>query len=323
MKRKLEETDIEALPEPPAKKKKTNPEGTENTEPNKKAMESKAKTNAQDEPSIPQTPKEAESKQIDENILKLVNNHVFHDDDREKLSIEMISFLSDARLQIYESKYKNIASADCVLSVTVKDDDDELFERIVLVNKNDKDEYTLTDKLCDCMIGALCEVDQFSPSGFIEYCFGGNEQFYLAPVCVNCLDYYKSQKFEIWKKMLMKPDCEATFRRLLQIGLITKVFDFNLFPIPESELADYQIVNEKTGKTMNIPRPCKSLRVWNVEKKEYEKIDATLKGAPKDEDKEKYWQDLVGKLKKEHGPEYIDKMMSAQDTKSKTSANSE
>merc|ERR1712154_753319 len=101
--------------------------------------------------------------------------------------------------------------------------------------------------------------------------------------------------------MGIKPDCEATFRRLLQIGIITNVFDFELFPMPENELADWQIINEKTGKTMNIPRPCKAMRVWNVESKAYEKIDTTLKGAPEDEEKDSYWKDLVNQLKDEHG----------------------
>merc|ERR1712228_489643 len=227
-------------------------------------MEIKTTMDEKKEISQPSKPKQAESKKIDEKILNLVKNHAFYDDDKEKLSIESIDLLSNDRFQIYSSKYKDIASADCVLSVLLKDDSDEDFERIVFVKKDDKNAYVVTYKLCDCEIGALCEIDQFSPSGFIEYCFEGNDQFYLAPVCVHCLDFYKSRKFEIWKKMLVKPDCEATFRRLLQIGLITKVFDFNLFPIPE------------------------------------------------DEEKETYWNDLVKQLKDEHGPEYIDKMVSAQ-----------
>ena len=50
------------------------------------------------------------------------------------------------------------------------------------------------------------------------------------------------------------PDCEAAFKRMLQVGLITTLYDHAIFPTAEADRAAYEVRNEK-GKVVPIPHP--------------------------------------------------------------------
>merc|ERR1712157_114756 len=100
-----------------------------------------------------------------------------------------------------------------------------------------------------------------------------------------------------WKNMIENPTCEAAFKRLLGIGLITDMFDHVAFPSPDDEKNDW-IVQDEHGKDVVIPRPVKALRVWDPKKRNYNKVEAHLDGAPKADEAEAYWNEMLKKFKK-------------------------
>mmetsp|Transcript_53225 Transcript_53225/g.65257 ORF Transcript_53225/g.65257 Transcript_53225/m.65257 type:complete len:121 (+) Transcript_53225:1-363(+) len=116
-------------------------------------------------------------------------------------------------------------------------------------------------------------------------------------------------KFEAWKQMLQKPTCEAQFRRMLQLGCVSELFDPQLFPTPKALQAQYQVTDDRTGKLIQLPHPVKELRVWSPSKLSYEHIDTKLTGAPTQAEKSAWWTSFVDQLRKEHGDEYITGLM--------------
>merc|ERR1719336_3157269 len=112
-------------------------------------------------------------------------------------------------------------------------------------------------------------MEDMSPSALVEYTFGGDDKkWMLAPMSLVSLEGYRKMKFANWKNMIEHPVCEAAFKRLLNIGLITNMFDNVAFPSPEEEEKDW-IVQDEHGKDHQIPRPVKALRVWNVKERCY------------------------------------------------------
>lgn len=65
---------------------------------------------------------------------------------------------------------------------------------------------------------------------------------------------WRSRKFALWLKQMHNPDCEAAFKRMLQVGLITTLYDHAIFPTAEADRAAYEVRNEK-GKVVPIPHP--------------------------------------------------------------------
>eukprot|EP01084_Bolivina_argentea_P121498 215306_1 len=253
-------------------------------------------------------------KEVPKEILAVIKNHQFmHEDDESKLTVENVIYLQDERLKIYATKFKDISEANCVLSVICKHSDNTLFERIIMLNNKNE----IFDKRCECVIAAACLTDYFSPSGFIEYTFNENGAWYLTQICKDDLAYFRSSKFEIWKKMIDEPDCEASFKRLLNMGLINRVFGDKIFPSPPHEQKDWEVKNEKNGKMVQIPRACYALRCWNTIECKYNDVDVFLDGAPKDNDVDKYWQTIIDQQKTKHGAEYIQSLLGANDDKKK------
>jgi len=109
--------------------------------------------------------------------------------------------------------------------------------------------------------------------------------------------------------MIEKPDCKASFRRLLRIGVINRMFDHVAFPSPDHEKADWEVKDEK-GKTVIIPRTIQGLRIWNVAKRAYDPVSPLLPGAPNDNDKEEYWKEMMVKFREQYGDEEIDELLS-------------
>merc|ERR1712194_952589 len=87
------------------------------------------------------------------------------------------------------------------------------------------------------LVMGSCQItfEDLTPSDCIEYSFADEPgQWNLAQVSLEALETYRGMKFDAWKNMLDKPTCEAQFRRMLNIGVVTQLFDPQLFPTPES-----------------------------------------------------------------------------------------
>lgn len=158
------------------------------------------------------------------------------------------------------------------------------------------------------LVMGSCQItfEDLTPSDCIEYSFAeAPGQWNLAQVSQEALETYRGMKFDAWKNMLDKPTCEAQFRRMLSIGVVTELFDPQMFPTPDSLKSQYQVTDERTGKLIQLPHPVGQLRVWNAEKQQYDAIDTHLTGAPVEAEKATWWTDFIDKLRKEHGDEYI------------------
>lgn len=147
------------------------------------------------------------------------------------------------------------------------------------------------------------------PASFVEYCFGEEpERFYLAQVSMEALETWRGMKFKFWMDMLEKPSCEAQFRRMLQIGVITQLYDAKLFPTPDAHKPLYHVV-DPSGKTIELPHPVAQLRRWDASEQRYVAVDPHLDGAPSEAEKEAWWASCLQKLRETHGAEYIASLM--------------
>merc|ERR1711862_800008 len=99
---------------------------------------------------------------------------------------------------------------------------------------------------------------------------------------MGALETYRSVKFKQWLDMLHNPTCEAQFRRMMQIGPVTRLFDKQLFPTPDAFVDQYRIRDEHSGKMIDVPHMVEQIRVWNSEKQEYTELPCHLEGAPSD-----------------------------------------
>merc|ERR1719158_184357 len=97
--------------------------------------------------------------------------------------------------------------------------------------------------------------------------------------------------------MLLKPTCEAQFRRMLQIGMISRLYDPQVFPTPESSKAKYQVTDERTGKLIELPHPVSGLRLWDARAQKYRSVETKLNNAPEEKDKAAWWQNFMTELK--------------------------
>lgn len=182
-----------------------------------------------------------------------------------------------------------------------KNENDLTFEKIVHF---DEHKGNAQDLKLECQVSLV----EYSPSQLVEYTFNETGPWYLSPMSLPSLEEYRKTKFETWKHMIEHPDCEAAFKRLLNIGLINKMFDNIAFPSPENEKHLYE-VKDDNGKTVTIPRPVHTLRIWNASKKTYDKVESHLEGAPIDNEVQKYWNDMLKTFRQERGDEYIDKLL--------------
>eukprot|EP00439_Symbiodinium_sp_Y106_P027161 s3523_g3.t1 len=158
------------------------------------------------------------------------------------------------------------------------------------------------------LVAGSCQItfEDLSPADCIEYCFAeAPGEWRIAQVSREALETYRGMKFEAWKQMLLKPTCEAQFRRMLQLGIVTQLYDPQLFPTPEAMKSQYQVTDDRTGKLIQLPHAVKEMRVWNAAKQQYDSIDTKLTGAPEEAAKAGWWKDFTDKMKAEHGEEYI------------------
>lgn len=160
-----------------------------------------------------------------------------------------------------------------------------------------------------------CQVtfEDMSPSECVEYCFADEEPYpswHIATVSVIALEDFKAKKFKLWEHQLRAPECEAAFRRLLQQGPIRHVYDKFIFPTPVSRAGHYKVIDEHSGKTVDLPHQVDRMRIWNAHRQAYDEFDPSLAGAPKtSEEALAYWSHLLNELRELRGRDYIDSLL--------------
>ncbi|CAJ1333149.1 unnamed protein product [Effrenium voratum] len=219
--------------------------------------------------------------------------------DDEEMTLVSHRSLEEDRRKIFASAFPDCASGDAVALVARGPSGHREFLAL------------MKDGGAQLVTGS-CQItfEDLSPADCIEYCFAeAPTEWRLAQVSREALETYRGMKFEAWKQMLQKPTCEAQFRRMLQLGVVSQLYDPQLFPTPAAFQSQYQVTDDRTGKQIQLPHPVKELRVWKAEKQQYESIDTQLSGAPREAEKEGWWKDFMDTLRKEHGDEYIAGLM--------------
>jgi len=207
------------------------------------------------------------------------------------------SSLDQTRRKIIATAFPEVATAKGCFSVIAKKGD-AVKEFIVTVG--DGDAATLLEGSCKITY------EDLSPSECIEYSFTeAPDDWSMTQLSQLALETYRGMKFEAWKHMLETPSCEAAFRRLLQIGMITQLFDPEVFPTAEAHKAKYQVTDERSGKLIQLPHPVSGLRIWDVQAQAYKRIETQLTGAPGAAEAPKWWDEFVQELNAKHGAEYI------------------
>jgi len=224
--------------------------------------------------------------------LKLTNA------DDEAMTLVSHRALEEDRRKVFASAFPECASGQ-VLAIIARGPNGDHKEFCAVL----KDGATSAE-----LVAGSCQItfEDLSPADCIEYCFAeAPGEWRIAQVSREALETYRGMKFEAWKQMLLKPTCEAQFRRMLQLGIVTQLYDPQLFPTPEAMKSQYQVTDDRTGKLIQLPHAVKEMRVWNAAKQQYDSIDTKLTGAPEEAAKAGWWKDFTDKMKAEHGEEYI------------------
>lgn len=216
--------------------------------------------------------------------------------------------LEPSRKKIFSAAFPEIASEDKVVAIIGQETTGNLMREFIAVLKGETSGMPELQ-----LVNGSCQIfyEDLTPSECVEYSFAeAPESFALAQISRDALESYRSMKFEAWKHMLMEPSCEAAFRRMLQIGVVTQLYDPHVFPTPEGkQKSAYQVVDEKTGKLLDLPHPVAKLRVWEANKGRYEALDTRLGGAPSQSDEAAWWQNLLSDFRTRQGAEYIDGLL--------------
>lgn len=223
--------------------------------------------------------------------------------DGEAMTYQSHSALEPARRQIMAAAFPDCAAQDGKVMVVIgKDAKGTSREFVAVVKGIDAGSPTAALVMATCQI----TYEDMTPSECCEYAFGEDPNSWaLAQLSRDALESYRGMKFEAWKSMLMNPTCEAQFRRMLQIGIVSRLYDAHVFPTPEAHKSLYNVSDEKTGKNIQLPHPVAALRVWNAAEQKYDSIDPQLQGAPTEAGKAEYWTSLMLELKQKLGDEYV------------------
>jgi len=193
-----------------------------------------------------------------ENECSIVGKPYFIDENRRKIYCRLIPQINKGYTVgiVVQANPKN---EDEENDNDNKNENEVVFEKIIHF---DETEGNMEDLKLECQVS----LEEYSPSQLIEFTFNDNGPWYLSPMSLPSLEEYRKTKFENWKHMIEHPECEAAFKRLLNIGLINKMFDNFAFPSPDNEKHLYEVKDEN-GKTVVIPRPVHGLRIWEPAKK--------------------------------------------------------
>jgi len=119
----------------------------------------------------------------------------------------------------------------------------------------------------------------------------------------------KSCSIAAFDSAILQPDCKAAFRRMWQVGPVFRLYDKDMFPTPAADKDKYEVLDDKTGKTVHIPHPVSGIRIWNSETDSYDEVSPVLDGSP--EDPAAYWEKLGNELKEQWGDEEFADMTAA------------
>merc|ERR1712173_42363 len=135
--------------------------------------------------------------------------------------------------------------------------------------------------------------------GMVEYKFSDDDGWKLGCIGKDSLQHYRKMKFKLWLEMLRNPKCAAQFRRMLQIGLITTLYDKEAFPTEEKDKDKFQVKDEK-GKMVDIPHPVYAMRIWDCEQRKYVEETPRLDGAPQPDKEKSFWEGLIAEFQAAH-----------------------
>eukprot|EP00929_Paragymnodinium_shiwhaense_P014107 TRINITY_DN121999_c0_g1_i1.p1 TRINITY_DN121999_c0_g1~~TRINITY_DN121999_c0_g1_i1.p1 ORF type:complete len:507 (+),score=72.93 TRINITY_DN121999_c0_g1_i1:285-1805(+) len=226
--------------------------------------------------------------------------------DGDALSYVSHKILDSSRAAVVATAFPEAATSQLV-AVTGRGGSGQQRELIGVLTGGDPPSVNFLSCSCQIMF------EDLSPSECVEYVFAEEPQTWrMAQLSRDALEAYRGMKFEAWKKMLLEPSCEAAFRRMLQIGIVTRMYDAELFPTPPSLKQRYEVQDERSGKLMQLPHPVSQLRIWNASTQQYEAIDALLDGAPAQAQAAAWWAGFINELGSTHGQEYIAKLQAGQ-----------
>jgi len=244
----------------------------------------------------------------EEAISKAVSALTLKNADDEVMSYTSHRALDAARQQVIATAFPDAAAAGHKAVAVVASKGDEVKE-FVAVFKCESGSPPASPQL---LMGS-CQItyEDLTPSDCIEYAFGeAPDEWRMTQLSQEALETYRGMKFEAWKSMLVNPTCEAQFRRMLQIGMISQLYDPQVFPTPESLRSKYQVTDERTGKLIELPHPVKGLRIWDAKAQAYKAVETQLTGAPGPAESAKWWGDFIKEeLNAKHGDEYITNLM--------------
>lgn len=255
-------------------------------------------------------PKGTEATEAPPGLHEAVRALALESPDGEAMQYAEHTVLGDERARVFRAAFPECASARWLVAISAKAPGGGAVRELTAAAQEavsaDGTAYELL------LVGACCQIlyEDLTPSECVEYAFPEAPGVWaLAQISRDALETYRDTKFETWRAMLRKPSCEAQFRRMLQLGAVTRLFDPHVLPTPEALKALYQVTDDKTGKRIDLPHPVAGLRVWNAATRLYEAISPQLKNAPADAERAQWWADTLEELRKEHGAEYIDGLM--------------
>ena len=228
-----------------------------------------------------------------------------------------IRLLESDRLSIYSAVSQvsaDLKTSDYVFSVEYYHiSESDLSECILVIYGNNMWEVKVEDEICYDPIGiSTCFEYTFSDNLDIE----NSEQWMLALISqdpdwcgTEALQEFRAKQFIDWKESIDNPVNVQSLRNQVRLatkyGINVNVSHDTIFPSPEKE-KDNWMEQDENGQTMIIPRQVKGLRIWNVKQRCYDAVDPHLEGAPTADEAPKYWEEMLEKLRTEHGTENVD-----------------
>eukprot|EP01084_Bolivina_argentea_P095497 171674_1 len=235
------------------------------------------------------------------NTIRKTSFFIENDTESDPLTVVSIRRLDCARRNIYQpfiaiinpniNKIHDILAIECIETNTENKakEDVQIYEKIVYVFNN-------SSELSILQYEDQISMDDIDISMFVEYRYTEQNEWNLSRISLDSFLYYRKSRFNAWKRSIENSDSMSSFYRLLRIGLFTKLHCRICFPMCAKE-QDNWIKKDKHGKYIHIPRPIHSCRIWSPKQRWYIHVDCHLDDAPKEEDAEQYWNDMVDKFR--------------------------
>ena len=176
-------------------------------------------------------------------------------EDAKALEVQAVS---DERRAVYARLLPELASGE--LHGVVCDADGEKVQHLVHKPAGGAAVVVIVEEGCKIML------DDLSPTQMVEYRFSESPEWRCGYLGEAAMESYRTQKFKTWKDMVVNPSCKAAFKRILQTGLVTKLYDTVALPTPAEDAQKWTVTNEETGKIIHVPHPVSQMRIWDAEK---------------------------------------------------------